>query len=91
MDHLQKKIAKCINEKIGYKKQNADQFNQLTGREKEILQLLAEGYNNPLIAGKLRISRSTVETHRKHLKKKLNSRSYSKLVKYALAFDLTDF
>lgn len=62
-----------------------------TDREVEVLQHLGEGFNNPMIADKLSISRYTVETHRKHLNWKLDIQSYGKLVKYALAFDLVQY
>lgn len=66
-------------------------FQQLTSREVEVLQLLAGGLNNPMIAKRLQISRYTVETHRKHLKRKLEVRSHVMLIKYALAFGLVQY
>ncbi|MBD3616901.1 MAG: response regulator transcription factor [Gracilimonas sp.] len=74
-----------------FRHQHTECFRQLTEREVEVLQLLAAGLNNPKIAQTLSISRYTVETHRKHLNRKLDIRSYNKLVKYALAFDLIEF
>lgn len=64
------------------------QFQKLTKREKQILKLLAEGQNNPKIANRLYISRQTVETHRKHINRKLGIKHYRDVMKYALAFDL---
>lgn len=69
----------------------SERFSELTDREVEVLQLLAGGLNNPAIGKSLLISRSTVETHRKHLNKKLSIKSYNTLVKYALAYDLLEF
>ena len=63
-------------------------FQQLTKREKQILKLLAEGQNNPKIANQLFISRQTVETHRKHINRKLDIKHYRDVLQYALAFDL---
>jgi DNA-binding NarL/FixJ family response regulator len=74
-----------------FRDRNEKEYHLLTKREVEILKLLASGYNNPKIAEKLHISRSTVETHRKHLNRKLNIKSYTRLMKYALAFDLVRF
>lgn len=74
-----------------FRRQHTKRFRQLTDREVEVLRLLADGLNNPKIAEALSISRYTVETHRKHLNRKLDIRSYNKLVKYALAFDLVQF
>lgn len=74
-----------------FKIRHANQFKELTNREVEVLKLLGGGLNNPAIAKKLLISRSTVETHRKHLNRKLDIKSYGQLVKYALAFDMVQF
>lgn len=71
-----------------FKQKHAKQFNQLTEREIEVLELLANGFNNPQIAETLFLSRQTVETHRKNIKRKLNLRSLLDLMRYAFAFDL---
>ncbi|MCW5909824.1 MAG: response regulator transcription factor [Cyclobacteriaceae bacterium] len=55
----------------------------LTRREKEILQLLADGLNGPEIAEKLFLSAFTIETHRKNLFKKFNVHSVQSLLKIA--------
>lgn len=61
-----------------------DPYALLTGREKEILQLVAERYSNAQIAEKLCISRRTVEIHRSHIMKKLGlHRPQVDLVGYA--------
>jgi DNA-binding NarL/FixJ family response regulator len=56
----------------------------LTPREREIVQLLAEGRSNKEVAGTLRISIKTVETHRAHIMNKLHLHSVSDLVRYAI-------
>ena len=56
----------------------------LTAREREVLQLLAEGKNIKQIASCLIISTKTVETHRQHIMDKLNTRSTAELTKYAI-------
>ncbi len=63
-------------------------FNYLSGspltiREKEVLKLLAEEYNNKEIAQKLFISIRTVETHRKNIMQKLHAKTIIGLIKYA--------
>ncbi|MBD3616903.1 MAG: helix-turn-helix transcriptional regulator [Gracilimonas sp.] len=73
-----------------FKLKHFKRFQQLTEREVEILKLLANGCNNPEISGRLFISRSTVETHRKNLKRKLNLKSLRDLMRYAFAFDLIE-
>ncbi len=58
--------------------------NIITDREREILQLVAEGMTNQEIAAKLCISASTVDTHRKNIMAKLDIHSVAGLVKYAI-------
>lgn len=61
-----------------------DPYNQLTGREREILKLLAEGYSNQEIADMLVITPKTVEGHKTNLMSKLGIHNRVDLVKYAL-------
>ena len=60
-----------------------------TAREREVLQLLAEGKTTKDIAGLLHISVKTVETHRKQLMNKLDLHSVAELTKYAVREGLT--
>lgn len=62
----------------------------VTRREKEILQLLADGLNGPQIAEKLYLSPLTIETHRKNLFKKFNAHSVQLLIKIARGEKLID-
>jgi two-component system, NarL family, response regulator NreC len=62
--------------------------NQLTPREREIVQLVAEGHTNYSIADILCISNKTVESHRRNIMKKLNFKSSADLVKYAIRENL---
>ena len=59
-------------------------FDTLTTREREILQLVAEGNSNKKIAEVLFISPKTVETHRAHIMDKLNIHDRAGLIKYAI-------
>jgi two-component system response regulator NreC len=61
-----------------------DSYELLTSREREILQLLAEGKSNKEIAGALNLSSHTVETHRRNLQDKLNLHSFAELILYAV-------
>lgn len=61
-----------------------DPFASLTGREREVFQLAAEGQSNPQIAERLSLSARTVEMHRANLMKKLGLKSQTELVKYAV-------
>jgi DNA-binding NarL/FixJ family response regulator len=64
--------------------QAAPTASQLTGREHEILLLLAHGRSNKLVAKQLDISVRTVETHRLSLRRKLGVDSASELLKIAV-------
>jgi len=59
-------------------------FSLLSPREREVLQLLAEGNTTKGIADRLNLSSKTVETHRAHLMEKLNLFSIAELTKYAI-------
>ncbi len=59
-------------------------FGMLTAREREILQLAAEGHSNASIAARLSISPRTAETHRTNLMRKLGLRNQTELIKYAI-------
>lgn len=60
------------------------QPTSLTPREREIVQLLAEGKTNKEVASKLGLSVKTVETHRANIMRKLNLGSFGDLVRYAI-------
>jgi two-component system response regulator NreC len=64
-------------------------FSLLSAREREVLQLLAEGNSMAQIADWLHLSVKTVETHRQHIMEKLNTRSVAELTKYAIREGLT--
>jgi len=61
----------------------------LTNREREVLQLLAEGKSTKQIALKLHISGKTVETHRRQIMNKLDIHTVAELTKYAIRKGLT--
>ena len=64
--------------------------DDLTAREVEVLQLIALGYTNAEIGGRLFLSTRTVETHRAHIQQKLRRSSRAELVRYALEHDLVE-
>ena len=61
----------------------------LTDRERQILQLIAEGASTKEIAAALHVSASTVDTHRRHIMDKLKLTSVAELTKYAVRHGLT--
>ena len=61
-------------------------LNKLTKREKEILQLISQGFSTKKIADKLFVTTSTIETHRRHLLEKSQVKNSMELVKEASKF-----
>ncbi len=68
--------------------QNRDDYDGLTNREREILQLIAEGNSNTEIASRLFLSPATVQTHRANIMAKLDLHSRTELTKYAISHGL---
>lgn len=64
-------------------------FSVLTDREREVLQLVAEGHTTKQIAEKLYVSVKTVESHRQNIMDKLEIRTIAELTKYAIREGLT--
>lgn len=85
------------NEFINYLKLDRRQNNtkeepiNLSEREKEVLQLICEGYSNPEIADKLCLSCHTVDGHRKNLISKTGVKNAPNLVLYAVKYGLIKF
>jgi two-component system response regulator NreC len=77
----------------GYLHRQSDSENSpysvLTAREREVLQLIAEGKSTKVVARELFVSVKTVEWHRSQLMKKLRMQSVAELVKYAIREGLT--
>ena len=69
----------------GLYKENLD---GLTPREREVLKLVAEGFNNPEIGARLFLSPATVQTHRSNIMAKLNLHRRADLTKYAIKHGL---
>jgi DNA-binding NarL/FixJ family response regulator len=65
-------------------RQVEDSYELLTTREREVLQLFAEGHNNKEVAALLNLSLYTVETHRGNIFQKLNLHSIAELILYAV-------
>ena len=68
----------------------ASAYHALGGKEREVLQLLAEGKSSKQIAAELHVTVRTVESHRWNVMKKLGLHSLADLVKYALREGLTE-
>jgi DNA-binding NarL/FixJ family response regulator len=68
---------------------SATPVSLLSAREREVLQLLAEGKSTRRIAEILGVSTKTIETHRQHITRKLNIHSIAELTKYAIRNGIT--
>jgi DNA-binding NarL/FixJ family response regulator len=73
-----------------YRRHVTDPIDLLTSREREVLQLIAEGKTNKEIATSLTLSVYTVEAHRGRLMEKLNLHSTGELVRFAVRSGLVD-
>lgn len=84
-------VAKEIVSQLRAPERNADEpFGLLSGREREVLQLIAEGLSAKEIANDLGISPKTVEAHRTSVMRKLGARKATELVRYALRHGLIE-
>ena len=73
-----------------YRRHVTDALDLLTSREREVLQLIAEGKTNKEIAASLNLSIYTVEAHRGRIMEKLNLHSAGELVRFAVRNGLID-
>jgi two-component system response regulator FixJ len=87
LEKIQTVLAESYEQQTLYQ-QFFDKLNNLTKREKEVLQLIVKGKLNKLIANELRIALSTVELHRANIMHKLQAKSIAELVK--ICFVLTN-
>jgi len=89
--YLSNSIADIVIKDYTISLQNklASVTSTLTAREREVLQLLAEGRTTKQIASQLYVSVKTIETHRREIMNKLNIHSVAALTKYAVREGLT--
>lgn len=84
--YLTPTVAKHMVE--GYRnrhREGTDQLSQLTSRQREVLQLIAEGHPTKVIASHLNLSVKTVETHRAQLMKRLRIHDVAGLIRFAIS------
>ena len=85
------RMETTVGADLGSDRQTASEtWSRLTAREREVLQLLAEGKSNKEVASALKISPKTVETHRARIMSKLDVHSVGGLVRYAIRNRLMD-
>jgi two-component system, NarL family, response regulator NreC len=85
--YLSPSISKMVIEEYIRKAESGEKKgveDPLSGREREILQLIAEGNSVPQISSLLCISKKTVEAHKTHIMEKLNIHDKVGLIKYAI-------
>ncbi|MCS6951870.1 MAG: response regulator transcription factor [Bryobacterales bacterium] len=85
-------LSPAVSEAVlsDYRRSVSDPLDLLTSREREVLQLLAEGKTNKEIATLLNLSVYTVDAHRGRLMEKLNLHSIGEIVRFALRHGLID-
>lgn len=91
--YLSPRVARLVTEEYLQQLQTDDSsvLSVLTAREREVLQLLAEGKSKREIASTLYVSLKTVEAHRRSIMEKLEIKSLAELIKIALKEGLTSF
>ena len=82
--HVVDNYLRRISDVSPEKEKGPDIFKQLTSRQREILQLIAEGNSTKEIANKLNVSIKTVETHRMQLMDRIGIHDVAGLVRYAI-------
>ena len=68
---------------------SASHSSSLTAKEREVLQMVAEGCSTKLIAGRLHVTENTIEKHRQHIMDKLGLHTIADLTKYAIREGMT--
>lgn len=81
-----KAVEELLNENVQLR--NQLKVLRLSNREKEILQLIVKGFTSKEIANMLKISKLTVDTHRKHIQQKLQVNNGMELIKLAMSSGL---
>lgn len=87
-DEVSAEMMKALSER-NQKQENKNEI-YFTSREKEIIQLIAKEYSNAQIGDTLFISERTVETHRKNIFKKANTKTAIGLIRFAIDSKLID-
>ncbi|MFC4213304.1 response regulator transcription factor [Pedobacter lithocola] len=87
MHHMAAKADKLLEEN-NFLRNNVGNFSKLSRREKTILKEISLGKSSIEIASELHISSTTVDTHRRNIRDKLNAKTSYEIAQYARAFDL---
>lgn len=87
-ESISQKLIDTLLKKPNEEGDSNNPYTMLSGREREVLRYLAQGYTNTEIAEKLFISPKTVDTYRSRIMKKLSIRKKSELVNYAIKYKM---
>jgi DNA-binding NarL/FixJ family response regulator len=87
--YLSAELASTVVEGVREARNGTKGPRQLGRREREVLQLVAEGHRSPAIAARLFISVATVEAHRRNIMRKLDLHTVAELTKFAIREGLT--
>src|SRR5439155_533248 len=85
--YLSPSVSKYLVQSYARGATRRSELERLTSRQREVLQLIAEGYTTKAIAARLTLSVKTVETHRAQLMERLDIRDIAGLVRFALRSD----
>ena len=87
--YLSRALAESVIDELVDNRGGGDPLLQLSSRERQVLQMLAEGHPVQEIAVTLSLSPKTVETYRTRMMKKLNLQDFASLVKFAIQHNIT--
>jgi len=84
--------SRVIDDYVGMNKKTSQEelYNTLTNREREVFQMMVEGYSTKKIAEMLCLSPSTIKSHRSNIMEKLKMDNLSKLIQYAIHLGIID-
>lgn len=87
--YLSKELVEAVLDQVAHKAASEDPLDRLSSRERQVLQLLAEGHPVADIAVTLSLSPKTVETYRARMMEKLDIHDFASLVRFAIQHGLT--
>lgn len=88
--YISEEINKKIIEKLlhNHPVENDRSVDQLSNKEFEVFQLIGKGLNSKEIGKKLNMSKNTVDSHKRHIKEKLNLRNSQELIRYSVQWSM---
>ncbi len=87
--YLSRELADSVIDQVVHKAASGDPLERLSSRERQVLQMLAEGHAVAHIAATLSLSPKTVETYRARMMEKLDIHDFATLVKFAIQYGIT--